>query len=69
MTTDIVRELQEETQNRPTPPPGKDDIQVRDTVRISKVKSVFAKGYLPNWTEEILTVSRIGTGWRQILYF
>jgi hypothetical protein len=28
------------------------DIKVGDIVRISKVKSVFEKGYLPNWTEE-----------------
>lgn len=37
----------------------KSDVQVGDKVRISKVKSVFAKGYLPNWTEEIFTVSSI----------
>ena len=37
----------------------KDDIKVGDKVRISKVKSVFAKGYLPNWTEEIFTVESI----------
>lgn len=37
----------------------KSDIQVGDKVRISKVKSIFAKGYLPNWTEEIFTVDSI----------
>jgi len=37
----------------------KDDINVGDKVRISKVKSVFAKGYLANWTEEIFTVESI----------
>lgn len=37
----------------------KDDVKVGDKVRISKVKSIFAKGYLPNWTEEIFTVSSI----------
>ena len=35
------------------------DVKVGDKVRISKVKSTFAKGYLPNWTEEIFTVSSI----------
>jgi hypothetical protein len=32
---------------------------VGDVVRLSKAKQVFAKGYLPNWTEEIFTVSQI----------
>ena len=27
---------------------------VGDQVRISKYKNIFAKGYLPNWSEEIL---------------
>lgn len=30
--------------------------QVGDTVRISKQKAAFEKGYLPNWTEEIFSV-------------
>ena len=30
-----------------------------EKVRISKYKGVFKKGYLPNWTEEIFTVSKI----------
>jgi transposase InsO family protein len=30
---------------------------VGDTVRISKQKMVFDKGYLPNWTEELFTIS------------
>ena len=34
-------------------------LQVGDSVRISKVKGAFEKGYLPNWTTEIFTVSRI----------
>ena len=33
--------------------------QVGDEVRLSKVKAKFEKGYLPNWTEEIFTVSRV----------
>ena len=32
------------------------NIKVGDTVRISKVKGAFGKGYLPNWTEEVFTV-------------
>ena len=46
----------------------KRDIKVGDTVRISKVKSVFAKGYLPNWTEELFTVSSINTKYFPITY-
>ena len=37
------------------------DIRVGDLVRISKVKSVFEKGYLPNWTEEEFKVVAINT--------
>ena len=33
--------------------------QVGDLVRIFKKKSVFDKGYLPNWTEELFTVSGV----------
>ena len=32
--------------------------KVGDRVRISKNKGIFAKGYTPNWTEEIFTVAR-----------
>ena len=28
-------------------------------MRLSKAKRVFAKGYLPNWTEEVFTISRV----------
>ena len=34
-------------------------ILVGDHVRISKYKNVFAKGYMPNWSEEIFVVSKI----------
>ena len=37
----------------------KSDVKVGDKVRISKVKSTFAKGYLRKWTEEIFTVASI----------
>ena len=30
-----------------------------DYVRISKYKNIFAKGYLPNWSEEVFAVSKI----------
>jgi hypothetical protein len=31
---------------------------VGDLVRISKGKRTFEKGYLPNWTTELVTISR-----------
>ena len=33
--------------------------KVGDHVRISKVKNVFAKGYTPNWSEEIFIIKKI----------
>ena len=33
--------------------------KVNDHVRISKYKNVFAKGYAPNWSEEIFIVKKI----------
>ena len=33
--------------------------KVGDHVRISKLKNIFAKGYTPNWSEEVLVVSKI----------
>ena len=33
--------------------------KVGDHVRISKYKNVFAKGYTPNWYEEVFVVSKI----------
>ena len=33
--------------------------KVGDHVRISKYKNIFAKGYTPNWSEEIFVVTKI----------
>ena len=33
--------------------------KVGDYVRISKYKNIFAKGYIPNWPEEIFVGSKI----------
>ena len=33
--------------------------KVGDRVRISKYKNVFAKGYTPNWSEEIFVIKEI----------
>ena len=43
------------TLRNPTLPP----LRVDDYVRLSKSKQVFAKGYLPSWTEKVFQVSRI----------
>ena len=30
-----------------------------DRVRISKYKNIFAKGYMPNWSEEVFVIKKI----------
>ena len=37
-------------------PPYK--FKMGDQVRISRSKKLFEKGYLPNWSEEIFTISK-----------
>jgi hypothetical protein len=38
---------------------GKQKFKVCDSVRISKFKSIFSKGYLPNLTEEVFKIKQI----------
>ena len=33
--------------------------KVGDHVRISKYKNIFAKGYMPNWSEEVFVVKKV----------
>ena len=33
--------------------------KVGDHVRISKCKKIFAKGYTPNWSEEVFVIKKI----------
>ena len=33
--------------------------KVGDHVRLSKYKNIFAKGYMPNWSEEVFVVTKI----------
>ena len=33
--------------------------KVGDHVRISTYKTIFAKGYIPNWSKEVFVVSKI----------
>src|SRR5277367_7102241 len=44
---------------RRSQPLTSESLKVRDHVRLSKVKNVFCKGYLPSWTEEVFTVSEL----------
>ena len=37
---------------------------INDTVIISKYKSVFAKGYTPNWSEEVFWLKKLRTLFR-----
>ena len=33
--------------------------EIGDHVRISKYKNIFAKGYVPNWSEEIYVIKNV----------
>ena len=35
------------------------DLKVGDYVRISKYKNIFAKGYTPNWSEEVSVIKKV----------
>lgn len=68
VSAEDVDEMREEMYNRKNPPKDRDDIRVGQAVRISKVKSIFAKSYLPSWTEEIFTVDAIQRKNKPITY-
>ena len=34
-------------------------LEIGDAVRISKFKNVFAKGYNPDWQEEVFVIKRV----------
>ena len=34
---------------------------IRDRVRVSKAKQIFEKGYTPNWSTEIFTVTKVAS--------
>ena len=69
VTRDDVDEMREEMYNRSKKQrKGKDDIRIGQKVRISKWKSIFAKSYIPTWTEEIFTVAEIQRKYAPITY-
>ena len=37
--------------------------KIRDTVRISKYENIFAKGYTPNWSEEVFVIKKLKSLW------
>ena len=39
--------------------PEKPKFKVNDKVRVSKVKQLFEKGYTPNWSTEIFTITKV----------
>ena len=53
LTSDFYAEYNEDS-NEKDP-----KCKVGDHVRISKYKNTFAKGYTPNWSEEVFVVSKI----------
>ena len=61
VSVDTARDDQANNNNNNRSGSGKRyyDIHVGDTVRLSKVKGVFARGYLPQWTEEYFRVASI----------
>ena len=34
-------------------------LKIGDYVRISKYKNIFAKGYTPNWSEEVFVIKKV----------
>ena len=68
VTASNVDEIRERVFHKQPESRKKSNINVGDKVRISKVKSIFAKGYLPNWTEEIFTVESIDRKTTPIMY-
>ena len=34
-------------------------LEIGDHVRISKYKNIFAKGYTPNWSEEVFVIKKV----------
>ena len=53
VTDDSFVEYSEETNEKDR------KFKVGDNVRISKYKNIFAKGYAPNWSEEVFVVNKV----------
>ena len=35
------------------------EFKVGDHARIAKYKNIFAKGYVPNWSEDVFAISKV----------
>ena len=46
-------------------------VKVGDTVRKSKYKTIFAKGYFPNWSEEVFVIKKVKNtlGWTIVISY
>ena len=53
ITPDFYAEYNEDSNEKDS------SFKIGDHVRISKYKNIFAKGYAPNWSEEVFVVSKI----------
>ena len=53
VTSDSYAEYNEDSNKR------NPKFKVGDHVRISKYKNIFAKGYAPNWSEEIFVIKKV----------
>ena len=53
VTSDSYAESNEDSNKR------NPKFKVGDNVRISKYKNLFAKGYVPNWLEEIFVIKKV----------
>ena len=54
VTDDYYAEYNEDPSNKKDP-----KFKVHDNVTISKYKKFFAKGYTPNWSEEVFVINKI----------
>ena len=43
--------------------------KVGDHVRISKYKNIFAKGYTPNWSEEVFVIKKVKILFHMYIYY
>ena len=41
--------------------------KVGDRVKISKYNNIFAKGYMPNWSEEVFVIKKLKTLFRGLM--
>ena len=41
--------------------------KIGDIVRISKCKNIFAKGYVPNWSEEVFVIRKVKSSNKKVI--